>query len=137
MEQMLISLDNPPYGIRQKCEKKFDLGMSKPVFTFKNTIYNPFKGDVDDFLLAHEYTHFQQQGNDPYVWWDNYFSNQSFRFKQELKAYRVQYSVVKEFIKDRNALAKILFKLSSDLSSPMYGKMCKQSEAFKLINENS
>ena len=129
---MKISIENPPYAVRQKCEAKFDLTAKKPVWTYGDTIYNPHDGVIDDFLLAHETVHMYQQGGSPSSWWDNYLSNPTFRFNQELEAYRVQFRVIRDMVKDRNEVVRRLFDMSETLAT-MYGIDKKQSEIYKLI----
>lgn len=132
---MNILIQDPPYGVRQKCEKRFDLTGLVPVWTFGGNIYNPFNSPLDDYLIAHETTHIMQQGNDAYGWWDDYLLSDKFRFKQELEAYRVQYRVFKDTQKDKNAQVRYLVQLSQDLSSALYGNLTLHSNAFKLIKE--
>jgi len=126
---------DPPHGLREKCEHHFDLNGTEPVFTYGDTIYNPYSADIDESLFAHEATHTEQQGEDPEGWWVRYFKEPEFRFEQELQAYRVQYRVIKTLMKDRNRAAQMLVKIASDLSSPMYGSMCSLREAKKQIQE--
>lgn len=132
---MKISEQEPPYGVMQKCQQKFDLSGVKPVFTFGDTIYNPYEMPVGEALVSHEMVHMVQQGEKPHEWWDAYLSDKDFRFKQELEAYRVQYRVAKSILKDRNMVARLLFAISGDLSGEMYGKMCTRTQAFKLIKD--
>ena len=101
---MKIKIENPPHRVRQLCEKVFNLTGTKPIFCFGDTIYNPFNAEVDAFLMAHEVVHSKQQGEDPKAWWKKYLLDKKFRFAQELQAYRVQYKVMKDVIKDRNKL---------------------------------
>lgn len=132
---MKILFENPPYQIREKCQKKFDLTGTIPAYVFGDTIYNPQKADLDPLLLAHETVHIHQQGDNPEQWWDDYLAYDKFRFRQELQAYRVQYKVAKEVVKDRNDMARLLHAIAGDLSGAMYGSMCSRSEAKKLIKE--
>lgn len=129
---MKILETNPPHNIRELCEGKFQIEQ-KVVFTYGDTIYNPFKGYVDPALEAHETVHSIQQGDDPLGWWNKYFVDSKFRFEQELQAYRVQYDFLKQRIKDRNTLARVLHSLALDISSPIYGKIVELSEAKRLI----
>ena len=103
------------------------------IFTFGDVIYNPSGNPIDQPLLMHEGTHSLRQGNDPSGWWQKYIKDDKFRLGEELLAYRVQYGEAKKYIKDRNALAKYLFRLAGDLSSAMYGNVVTRSEALKLI----
>lgn len=132
---MKILKQDPPHQIRYQCEKAFDLTGTEPAFMYGDTLYNPFGKQLDDTLLAHESVHSMQQGDDPLKWWHQYLKDKDFRFKQELEAYRVQYRVAKDLIPDRNDVARLLFKMSSDLSSPMYGDIVGRIEALKLIKK--
>ena len=132
---MKIENKNPPLNIRQRCDKAFNLTDTVPIFTFGDTIYNPSGVVIDDFLASHEQVHAIQQGNKPAIWWARYINDKNFRFDQELAAYRVQYRVMRDLVKDRNLLAKMLHAIASDLAGPMYGSMCGVNEAKKLIKE--
>ena len=59
---MKIKNENPPNSVRQHCERVFNLSGTKPIFSFGDTIYNPFNAEVDAFLMAHEVVHSKQQG---------------------------------------------------------------------------
>ena len=132
---MKISDKEPPYQLLRQCQEKFDLTGKQPCFMVGDTLYNPFKGHIDETLIAHETVHGMQQGDDILGWWHKYLEDKDFRFKQELEAYRVQYRVGKEIISDRNEVARLLFRISADLSSPMYGSMVGRIEALKLIKK--
>lgn len=134
---MKVTVGNPPFSVREKCEKYFDLSNVRPVFTYGDTIYNPYDGDINPFLMAHEVVHTKQQGDRPDMWWDNYFLSTKFRFKEELAAYRVQYRVMKANISDRNFLNKMLISIAKDLSGPMYGNLCSLKEALNLIKKDA
>lgn len=130
---MKISTDNPPHNIRELCEEVFDLTGKIPVWTFRDTIYNPHNAPIDKPLAAHEATHCLQQGDSPATWWDRYFTDEQFRFEQEVEAYRNQYQEAKKHIKDRNQLYRYLRVLAGDLASPMYGSICTVQQAIDKI----
>lgn len=130
---MNISNENPPFNIRQLCEVKFNTIGVKPIFTYGDTIYNPLKAPIDKSLLAHELVHKEQQGDQPAKWWNKYFDDDDFRFRQEAVAYHVQYLQLKKDIKDRNQLFKVTHLLAGDLSGKMYGKLCTYNEAVEII----
>lgn len=134
--KMNLSNKRPPNNVAKRCAEKFDLSNCKPIYTFGDTVYNPHNAKVDEFLIAHETVHAMQQGEHPGEWWNDYFSDKDFRFKEELAAYRVQFRVFCSQIKDRNEQARYLIKLANDLSSLQYGGLCTQSTAFKLIKQN-
>lgn len=132
---MNILEENPPYKIRELCEELFDLKYAKPVWTYGQTLYNPHRAIIDRALARHEETHSKRQGEHPAEWWDTYFQDNIFRFKEELAAYREQYKIAKEDIRDRNQLNDYLQRIAVDLSSDMYGSMCSHSQAKKLIKD--
>lgn len=107
------------------------------VFTFGDTIYNPDDGLIDAPLLFHETTHSVQQGDNPTKWWARYLIDDDFRFVQELEAYQNQYKKYCELNKDRNARARFLNRIATDLSSSMYGSFCKKSDALRCILNNT
>ncbi len=130
---MKILNERPPHDILGKCEAHFNLSAAKPIFTYGDTIYNPFNGTIDSLLIAHETAHMVQQGDDPETWWVKYITDRKFRFDQELAAYRVQHQVAKQTTKDRNQIALLVYNMAIDLSGGMYGNLCTQTEARKLI----
>lgn len=121
----------PP--IYERAQEVFDLSGMQPVFTYGEVIYNPHGNYLDEPLLAHERVHSLQQSDGPLAWWERYFVDASFRFDQEIEAYREQYRVAKRTIKDRNALNHYVRRLAQDLSSPMYGNIVSFTEALRLI----
>lgn len=132
---MKIKEELPPYGLMKKCSQMFDLSEAKPIFTFGDTIYNPHKMPIDEYMISHESVHKIQQGDEPEKWWDDYLLDKQFRLEQELQAYRVQFRVFKDFNKDRNSQAKYLYALANDLASGMYGRITTHSKAFKAIKD--
>lgn len=104
------------------------------VFTFGETIYNPDGLPISRPLLEHEEVHSKQQKDYGIEkWWDRYMVDPAFRLAQELPAYQAEYRGLKRFIKDRNKLSKVARLLAETLSSPMYGEMISQSEAYNAI----
>ena len=130
---MKIVETNPPNGIREACEKKFDLSNSVCIWTFGDTIFNPSKGNIDPFTEAHETVHQIQQGKNPDKWWGIYLDSPNFRFKQELEAYRVEYQTFKKVVKDRNMHARFLHDKALQLSGPHLGSLATIQQAKDLI----
>ena len=128
---MIQKFEFPPNY--DKIAKVFDIEGKPVVFTYGNTLYNPLKGGIPNHLWIHEETHTRQQNDNPDAWWDEYLTNPAFRLKQEVEAYHNQYVFFKKNCKDRNQVAKFLHKISSDLSSEIYGNLCSQSFAKQLI----
>lgn len=114
----------------------FDLTGKKPVFAYGHLLYNPHDLPIEDHLMAHEEVHERQQVayGGISTWWFRYISDAAFRLEQEIEAYREQYRFVKRTIKDRNAVARFLHSIASDLSGPMYGNITSYADAAKEIS---
>lgn len=106
------------------------------IFTWGDTIHNPFGAHLTPELIHHEETHEMQQKNmTPEGWWAKFIIDTDFRFRQELEAYQRQYKFYCQSVKDRNAQARYLFIISRILASELYGNCVKQSEAQRLIRQ--
>ncbi len=118
----------------EKIQQIFDLSNRKPVFTFGDTIYNPYGFDIPEHLFVHESVHAQQQSN-PSEWWARYLKDSEFRLSQELEAYRKQYQYAARTIKNREVLFRFLHTIAKDLSSEMYGYIINYEDAIKQIKQ--
>lgn len=131
---MKISTEIPE--IYKECHRVFNVNWDDGLaITFGETIHAkyPLRPDV----IAHEKVHIEQQKlTGPLKWWNLYLSDNDFRFKQEIEAYRAQVVFLKKTIKDKNLLFKMINNLAHDLSGPMYGNICFLSDAIKLISSN-
>ena len=117
----------------EKIKKVFPI-QKNTVFTYGDTLYAPgidFKIPPD--LLIHEQTHTIQQAGDPEAWWDKYLVDPTFRYQQELEAYRNQYRFICKFVKGRNERFHHLRTLAQDFASPLYGSIVGFLEATELI----
>jgi len=104
------------------------------VYTYGGTIYSPIGTDLPEDLIVHEQTHITQQARiSAKMWWDAWTVSLSFRFADELEAYRAQYKFYALKNKDRNAQARFAVALASDLAGPMYGKMTTFQIAYDRI----
>ena len=121
---------------------KFPAVKGKPVvFAYGDILYNPTGAEISSDLRVHEETHSQQQKDfrgSVEMWWKEYLSNPEFRLDQEAKAYRAQYIFyMKENggqkSRGRQVRRTFLHKISTDLSSSLYGKICSYDYARKLI----
>ena len=128
----------PPRALYKKIKERFgaeNVDWEKGiVFTVGDKIYCKFKLRQD--LITHEKTHIKQQaeiGVD--IWWDKYLSDDSFRYDEELEAYRNQYRWIKHNIKDRNKQNDMLHSFARDLSGGMYGGLVSMSEAVNAIKQ--
>ncbi len=101
----------------------------KPIFAYKDTIFNPFKVTLTKDLEIHEEVHSIRQGNEPEVWWTKYLENPSFRLEEEIMAYGTQL----KFINSLNLPSKIREwkeeKMAEALSSKLYGDIISYGEA--------
>ena len=128
---MEIVKDYPP-NIKE-IQAVFSILPESMIFCWGNKIYNPSGQDLADHIKIHEVVHSDQQQDNPEEWWSKYLKDKDFRLKQELEAYQRQYQFAKNFIKDRNELAKFHWKLAQDLSGEIYGNICSFEKALKMI----
>lgn len=133
---MRIITGKPP--IYDRAKEVFDFNDDVVVFTYGDTLYQLKDHDLAPDLLAHEAMHSKQQGHTDEgakEWWDKYFINPAFRRSQELGAYGVQFYYIRNTVKDRNKLTRMLYRLAFDLSSDQYKCDITHSDAMKLIKE--
>lgn len=88
---------------------------------------------LDPSVIVHESVHLQRQNGQSDEWFEKYIKDPKFRFGEEILAYREQYKFIQATRRDRNEIARLLFKLAGDLSSPMYGSIVGKAEAMKII----
>jgi hypothetical protein len=126
---MKFSKEKP--SIWDRLEKRFNVKWGGSlVVAYKDTIYHSEPLPPD--LIAHEAVHLARQQN-PDEWWSRYLDDPKFRFGEELLAYREQYKFIKDTTKDRNEVARHLWRLASDLSGPTYDLPINHSECMRLI----
>lgn len=134
---MKILNEYPPQF--EKIEKVFNLSKRTAVFTYGDTIYNPWGGNLSKDLIAHESIHEKQQGDDPDGWWEKYMSDVQFRLSQEVEAYQKQFRSYCGGISNVGKMRKMMLeekflqRIAGDLSSPLYGSIVTLTEAKKLI----
>lgn len=88
---------------------------------------------LDPSVIVHESVHIERQNGQLDEWFDKYIKDPQFRFGEEIIAYREQYKFIQATHKDRNDVARHLWRLATDLSGPMYGGIVSHSEAMRLI----
>lgn len=134
---MKISLSKPP--VYDECLREFPtIEDDRPVFSYGDTLYNPFNIAVPDHLTAHEERHAEQQGHDDSVaaiWWKRYLADPVFRTEQEVEAYGAQYRFICGRVKDKNARYRSLHIMAQKLSGPMYGGCVSYTDAMRRIRE--
>lgn len=103
------------------------------VFTYGDTIYNPYGGEIQDHLDLHESIHEAQQSEIGIEeWWKIYLVDEKFRLEQEVEAYKKQYQFVfKNY--GRIAATQFLKEIANDLSGGMYGHILDRKSARKAI----
>jgi|TARA_Y100000310_G_scaffold314525_1_gene363983 hypothetical protein len=79
-------------------------------------LYNPSGIEIPPDILYHEKIHFEQQGDNPDKWWNNYISSKEFRLEQELEAYSKQLEWIKERYPNK-AVKEALDEMANNLSS--------------------
>ena len=94
------------------------------IFTYGDTIHNPFNVALDAELIRHEETHMEQQEGHPdvaKVWWDRYIQDPQFRLDQEAEAYGAQYKLYTQLeIVERESVS-FLFAPSTFGARPLIG----------------
>lgn len=129
--------NTPPteFNIYERAQKKFGVDFYKGVvFAVGQNIHCLYELPAD--YLEHEKTHLRQQAKiGVEKWWDKYFEDDQFRFKQELEAYRAQYQYMKKREPNKNIVFKNLQKYATDLSSTIYGNICSLDEAILSIKK--
>lgn len=132
---MNIIYDYPPNY--KKIAKAFNIkGNEGVIFTYGNDLYVP-GGErivIDKPLIRHEMVHAQQQKKIGVgAWWDRFLEDPSFRFQQELEAYREQYRAMASLtLQERLGY---LNHISNDLSGEMYGNLMTKDEATAAITD--
>lgn len=126
---MNIIIDRPPnYSqIVQVLPKASKKGV---IFTYGDTIYNPWNVNITHPLEAHESVHAERQGvglDGIEAWWDRYLKDIQFRFQEELIAHQAEYWAYNDA--NRNARRKALSKVARKLASPLYGNMITIEQA--------
>lgn len=116
-----------------KIWERFELLGQPVVFTYGNTLYNPFGGTISQDLMVHEQVHEAVQTKmGVEKWWDKYLEDDKFRLDEEVLAYKTQYNFVKQTM-SRQVTRALLDKICKDLSGVIYGKLVTYDEAEKLI----
>lgn len=93
-----------------------------------------FAGQVSPDLEAHELVHIrQQEAMGVEKWWENYLANPVFVKSQEAEAYERQGEFVRAAVRDRNARARILWRLRADMTGDLYNRAFTDREAKAIL----
>lgn len=119
----------PP--VYDNCVAAFQIN-PRTIFTYGDTIYNPFKLHLPEDLIEHEKVHMAQHNHndaDAAIWWGKYLRDPKFRFEQEAEAYKRQWQVFQRLQSDRNAQTRFLEAIVGFLSGPVYANCATPEEA--------
>lgn len=109
------------------------------MFTYGHDIYFPMGLQISPAILVHEMVHERQQTtgflHTPEKWWKKYLKDTSFRYEQELEAYREQWQFVQRQVKDREMRNKLVVEMARFLSSSNYGNVVTFQEALEQIKK--
>lgn len=107
--------------------------ITKAIFSYGDTIYNPFGCEMTKSLFAHEHVHYRRQNGNPSGWWEQYLASARFRLDEEIPAHRAEYLAFLEWA-SRHDRRRALTLMAERLSGPLYGRMISVSEAKNLIS---
>lgn len=134
---MQILKELPPQALVTRLEAAgMSVDLSKTIFTYGDTIYNPTGHELPSHLVAHESIHAQQQRRTiggAEMWWAAYLADPMFRLDQEAEAYGHQYAFFCKNKKSQTARLQLLSALGNMLAGETYGGMIKIGEATQLI----
>jgi hypothetical protein len=99
------------------------------MFAYGGKVYAPGKKSIPIELNAHEVVHIERQGDDPDGWWEKYLTDATFRFQEELLAYREQYRAYCKRHLCPMKRARELMKIAGMLAGPLYGGLMRVQDA--------
>lgn len=102
------------------------------LYAWGKNLYNPSGIEVPRWLMDHERTHSQQQGDDVPGWWERYMTSSTFRLDQELAAHRIEWDTYRALHSAYDS-DMYLVLLSQRLSSKLYGSLLSEQEARREI----
>jgi hypothetical protein len=89
------------------------------LFAYYPNIHNPGGIVVPPALIAHEEVHLNRQRDaGPTTWWDQYLTDNGFRYNEELLAHAAEFKAQR--YNDRNASARLLTATALRLVAPLY-----------------
>lgn len=128
------STDKPP--VWDKLVEQFNPNWERTAVAYGDTIHAKY--DLPKDVDVHERIHLRQQGYTKAgakKWYEKYLKDPTFRYEQELEAYREQYKYLSTTIKDRNELARKAYALATTLSGEMYGALVNRTQALLEITK--
>lgn len=94
------------------------------IFAYAPDIYAPGAAEVSlsPHLIAHEEVHIERQGNDPDAWWDQYLTDEVFRFNEETRAHVAEaQSILDKIGWNRKNRKRVAIVTGARLAAPLYG----------------
>ena len=132
MRQQIVREFPPVYS---KLIGKFPIEGNKGViFSWGGIIYNPYSIYIPPHLIVHEAVHGLRQIDQGIEnWWDNYISDDQFRFDEELQAHVAEYLALVGDNANRPIRRRAMKQVTKRLCGPLYGKMSSLDKAKRLI----
>lgn len=129
---------NLPPPCYEAAKAKFGINFYRVdvAFAWRDTIHIRNPKLLSDDLIVHECTHLKQQAavGGPEEWWDLYINDPTFRFEQEVEAYRAQTAYVLETRNKKFATINITFY--AKCLAEIYGfKDISRAEAWRLLTD--
>ena len=117
----MIRIERPPNF--DEIVKVFPKAADKGVlFAYGEDIFNPSNVSIPTWIAAHEYKHCARQFlSSPEAWWQQYLTDQEFRYREELIAHNAEMIEAIGLAKrDRNVYAKILDRTARRVVAHLY-----------------
>lgn len=127
--------DLPPsnYDTLKKHFPEADFHTKGTIYTYGKTIHT--RQPFPEHTLVHEMVHVKQQMRiSPGLWWFLYLHSKSFRYRQELEAYRAEYAFIKKT--EKAFKHETYLKYLAKYFSLLYGFNVSLSRALILIENN-
>lgn len=132
MQKSVVVVHEPP-PIYEELVREFNIDWeSGVIIAWNGKVYT--KDTLDPQKVIHELVHLDEQkkmGNE--AWWQLYIENQQFRLDQEVMAMKAEIRFLRKYIKDREAVFRMIREIVLSLSSPMYGNIIDQKGAYRLL----
>lgn len=118
---MRIIEDYPP--LIDEIDERFHIRGKPVIFAWGDTIYNPQKNPVADWLIAHEAEHGQRQGSDLtdiVSWWRRYMDEDAFRMEEEAYAHLAEYTFQLGGTINRQQRRSLMMTTAKRFANPIY-----------------
>lgn len=110
------------------------VALMKPVFSWGEDLYNPYRLRIDKHLRNHEALHASRQWVEGvWPWWNRYLDDPEFRLQEETLAYQAQLRSFARWDRSRERRHNYALQLAGALSGPVYGNLLTRIEAYRRI----